>query len=126
MVSPTLMIWDRVLTVSAVTVRESIVKIVWVGELVAGDSVVGVDGRGEYVREASDLDAESLVELIDLVLGGSSSVVGRSVKWGAGSSSGDVQLVAELVAMDAGDEAYVVLMDWVDSDVDPPFGCSCV
>jgi hypothetical protein len=126
MVSPTLMIWDRVLTVSAVTVRESIVKIVWVGELVAGGSVVGVDGRGEYVRDASDLDAESLVELIDLVLGCSSSLVGRSVKRGAGSSSGDVQLVAELVAMDAGDEAYVVLMDWVDSDVDPPFGCSCV
>lgn len=112
------------LTVSAVTVRESIVKIVWVGELVGGDSVVGVDGRGEYVRDASDLDAESLVELIDLVLGGSSSLVGRSVKWGAGSSSGDLQLVAEFVIVDVGDEAWVALVQRVVSDAVPSVGCS--
>jgi hypothetical protein len=125
-VPPTLMIRERVLTALAVIVSEPNARIVWLGELAEGDGVAEADWRGEYVREDPDSDAESTVELVGSLLGSSSSLVGWSVKWGAGSSSGDVQLVAELVAMDAGDEAHVVLMDRAASDVDRPFGCSCV
>ena len=51
-VLPTLTTPDRVLTASAVIVREPKARIVWVGERVGGDSVAEVvDWRGEYVRE---------------------------------------------------------------------------
>jgi hypothetical protein len=124
-VLPTLTTWERVLTAPAVTVRDPNARTVWLGELAEADGLVEVDWRGEYVRDVPDRDAGSPVELIDLVLGSPSSLVGWRVKWGAGSSSEDVRLVAEWRVVDAGDEAYVALMDRVLSDVDLSFGrCS--
>lgn len=78
--SPTLMIWDKVLGELAVVVREPNARIVWLGELAEGDGVAEADWRGEYVRDASDWDAESTVELVGSLLGSSSSLVGWSVQ----------------------------------------------
>jgi hypothetical protein len=50
-VLPTLITLDRVLTASAVTVREPNTRVVWIGELVEGEGGVEVGWRGEYVRE---------------------------------------------------------------------------
>jgi hypothetical protein len=115
-----------VLTASVGIVREPNARIVWIGELVEGEGGVEVGWRGEYVREGPGWDVGLVVELVDSGLGRPSSLEGWSVKWGAGPSSEDVMLVAELVVAEAGDEAWVALMDWVPSDVDLDIGCSCV
>ena len=75
-VLPRLTTWERVLTAPAVTVREPNARTVWLGELAVADGWVEVDCRGEYVRDVPDRDAESPAELIDSVLGSSSSLVG--------------------------------------------------
>jgi hypothetical protein len=64
----------------------------------------------------------STVKLVDSLLEKSSTLVGWSVKWGAGSSFGDVRLVAELVMADAGDETCDALVDWAVSDIELDIG----